>query len=189
MWDSPSRAPQADEITGERQSKYPRMDETRVPNQAEGTSHNTPAAERRIQNHNQVAEPCQETEYQPRYLDLRTNKGTLNNCTEYILEQRRRLADKENQLIASQQECQEANRALSYARAELAQQQGRIVGCQMKIRGLTNKITRIKANTQSMFKKLSEDFDRQLAEVHAEISTIISQLPSPPESPEPPSVV
>ena len=154
-----------------------------------GTPHNTPAAERRIQNHNQVAEPCQETEYQPHYRDLRTNKGTLKACTDYVLGQRRRLADKENQLIASQQECQEANRALSYARAELAQQQGRIVDCQIKIRGLANKITQIKANTQAMFKELSEEFDRQLAEIQTEISTIIAQLPPPPEPPEPPSVI
>ena len=80
------------------------MDEARVPNQAEGTAHNTPAAERRTQNHNQVTEPCQETEYQPHYEDLETDKGTLRACTDYVQDLRKRLADKELQLAASQQE-------------------------------------------------------------------------------------
>ena len=181
MWDSPSRAPQADEITGERQSKYPRMDETRVPNQAVGTPHNTPAAERRIQNHNQVAEPCQETEYQPHYEDLETSEGTLKACTDYVMDLRKKLADKEVQLAASQQECQEANHALSQARAKLTQQQEQTARCQMRIRELADQIKQIKVNTLSKFEELSEDVDSQLTEVQTDISTIISQFPSPPE--------
>ena len=150
------------------------MDETRVPNQAQGASHNTPAAERRTQNHNQVAEPCQETEYQPHYEDLETDKGTLRACTDYVHDLKKRLTDKEIQLAASQKECQEADQALSHARAKLTQQQEQLTGCQTRIRDLADLVAQIKANTQSMFKELSEEFDRQLAEIQTEISTIIS---------------
>ena len=84
------------------------MDEARAPKQPEGSSHNTPAAERCTQNHNQVAAPCQATEYQPCYEDLETNKGTLKACTDYVHDLEKRLTDKDIQLTAGQKECQEA---------------------------------------------------------------------------------
>ena len=174
---------------GRRTSQILRMDETGVPKQAEGPSHNTPAAKRCTQNHNQVAEPCQVTEYQPHYEDLETDKGTLTACTDYVQDLRKKLADKELQLAASQQECQEANNALSQARAKLTQQQEQTARCQMRIRELADQIEQIKVNTLSKFEGLSEDVDKQLTEAQTDISAIISQLPSSPEPPEPPSVI
>ena len=139
--------------------------------------------------HNQVAAPCQATEYQPRYENQKTNKGKLKACTGYVHDLQKRLLDKGRQLTASQKECQEAERALSQIGAKLTQQRDQVAGCQKRIQDLADRVISIQANTQSMVMKLAGDFDKQLAEVRAEISTIISQFPSPPGTPEPPSVV
>ena len=139
--------------------------------------------------HNQVAAPCQATEYQPCYENQKTNKGKLKACTDYVHDLEKRLTDKDIQLTAGQKECQEAEQALSQARAKLTQQQEQLTGCQTRIQDLADRVVLIQANTQSMIMRLAEDFDKQLAEVQAEISAIISQFPSPPGTPEPPSVV
>ena len=164
------------------------MDKTRAPKQPEGSSNNTLTVERCTQCHNHVAAPCQATEYQPCYEDLETNKGKLKACTDYVHDLQKRLLDKGRQLTASQKECQEAERALSQIGAKLTQQRDQVTGCQKRIQDLADRIISIQANTQSMIMKLAEDFDKQLAEVRAEISTIISQFPSPPGTPEPPNV-
>ena len=139
--------------------------------------------------HNQVAAPRQATENQPRCENQKTNNGKLKACTGYVHDLQKRLLDKGRQLTASQKECQEAERALSQIGAKLTQQQDQVAGCQKRIQDLDDRIMSIQANTQSMVMKLAGDFDKQLAEVRAEISTIISQFPSPPGTPEPPSVV
>ena len=138
--------------------------------------------------HNHVAAPRQATEFQSCYETRETNKGKLKACTDYVHDLQRRLLDKGRQLTTSQEECQEAEQALSQTRAKLTQHLDQVTGCQKRIQDLADRIVSIRANTQSMIMKLAEDFDKQLAEVHAEISTIISQFPSPPGTPEPPSI-
>ena len=163
------------------------MDKAKATSRPEGPPLNTPAAKRCT--HNNVAAPCQATEYQPCYENRETNKGKLKACTDYVHDLQKRLLDKGRQLTASQKECQEAEQTLSQVRAKLTQHRAQVTGCQKRIQDLADRTVSIRANTQSMIMKLAEDFDKQLAEVHAEISTIISQFPSPPGTPEPPSVV
>ena len=136
-----------------------------------------------------MAEPCQETEYQPHYEDLETNRGKLTACTNYVYELKKRLRDKEIQLAASQRECQETDSALRQAETKLARQQEQVGGCRTKSRALAKLVVEIQESTVSMIKDLAEDVDRQMAGIHIEISELISQFPSPPGTPEPPSVI
>ena len=136
-------------------------------------------------NHNPRTEPCRETECRPRYEDLETDKGTLTACTEYVHDLRKRLTDKEIQLTASQKEYQEAHQALSQARAKLAQQQEQITGCQARVQNLADQVTLTQASTTLMIVKLAEGFDRHMAEVHTDVSTISSLFSLPPEGHSP----
>ena len=146
------------------------MDKTKAADRPEGPPHN------------HVAAPSQATEYQPCYEDREINRGKLMACTEYVHDLQRKLLDKGRQLTTSRKECQET-------RAKPTQHQDQVTGCQKRIQDLADRIVSIRANTQSIIMELADDFDKQLTEVHTEISTIISQFPPSPGTPEPPSVV
>ena len=125
--------------------------------------------------HNHVTAPSKATE--ACHENQETNKSKLKPCTDYVHELQKTLLDKGRQLTASQKECQEAEQALSQIGAKLTQQQDQVAGCQKRIQDLDDRVMSIQANTQSMVMKLAGEFDKQLAEVRTEISTIISQFP------------
>ena len=131
--------------------------------------------------HNHAATPNQATEHQPPGVKVKP-------CTDYVHDLQKRLLDKGRQLTTSRKECQETKRALSQTRAKLTRHLDQVAGCQKRIQGLADRIETIRVNTQSTLMKLTEDVDKQLTEAYAEISTIISQFPSPPGTPEPPNV-
>ena len=155
--------------TNQQRARHRAMDKAKATSQPEGTPHN------------RVATPKQATEHQPRGIKV-------NDCTNFVQDLQTSLLDKGRQLTTSRKECQETKRALSQTRAKLTRHLDQVAGCQKRIQDLADRIETIRVNTQSTLTKLAEDVDKHLTEAYAEISTIISQFPSPPGTPEPPNV-